>query len=252
MATYQLRSLSFGEILDGALAIYREGFGTLVSVAVVCQGVPAVLNVYVGLGGGIVFHPVLWLVAMVLAGVGNLVATGATVWVISEIYLGREPDFGDAISYAFGKIVQLLIAGLAKGILVFLASLLLLIPGVIVWCGYSVVTQVVVLERLPSSLDSLGRSWDLTKGHKGKAFALVFVVSLLLGLPLIIGGALATFIPALYETVTIGGQILQLMVYPIMACAFTLFYYDLRVRKEAFDLEYLSQQIGLGEATAGV
>jgi uncharacterized membrane protein len=225
--------MSFGEIIDGSLAIYREGFGTLVSIAIAC-------------------HPVLWLVAMFLASIGNLVATGATVWVISEIYLGREPDFGDAISYAFGKIVRIIIAGLAKGILVFLASILLLVPGIIVWCGYSVVTQVVVLERLPSSLDSLGRSWDLTKGNKGKAFALVLVVSLLLGLPLMVGGALAAFVPALYETVTIGGQILQLMLYPIMACAFTLFYYDLRVRKEAFDLEHLSQQIGLGEETAGV
>ena len=252
MATYQLRSMSFGETLDGALAIYREGFGTLVSVAIACQGIPAILSVYIGLGGGVVFHPVLWVVSAILASIGNLVATGATVWVISEIYLGREPDFGDAISYAFGKIVRLLMAGIAKGILVLLALLLLVVPGIVVWCGYSVVTQVVVLERLPSSLDSLGRSWDLTKGHKGKAFALVLVVSLLLGLPLMVGGALAAFFPALYETVTIGGQILQLMLYPIMACAFTLFYYDLRVRKEAFDLEHLSRQIGLGEETANV
>jgi hypothetical protein len=36
------------------------------------------------------------------------------------------------------------------------------------------------------------------------------------------------------------------MIYPVVSCAFTLFYYDLRVRKEAFDLDHLSRQIGLG------
>ena len=71
-------------------------------------------------------------------------------------------------------------------------------------------------------------------------------------LPLAIGGAIAAFLPALFVTVTVGGQLLQLLLYPVMACAFTLFYYDLRVRKEAFDLEHLSRQIGLEEETIGV
>ncbi len=252
MATYELRSMSIGEILDGAIAIYRLHFATLVSIAIICQGVPAVLNVYIDLGGGVILHPLLWFLAIVISWLGGIVAVAATVWAISEAYLGREPDVGDALSYAIGKIVRLFIAGVAKGILVVLASVLFFIPGIIVLCGYAVVTQVVVLEDLPSATDSLGRSWHLTKGFKWKAFGLGVIVFLLIGLPLVVAGGVAAFVPALYETVTIGGQILQLMLYPIMACAFTLFYYDLRVRKEAFDLEHLSQQIGFGEASAGV
>jgi hypothetical protein len=53
------------------------------------------------------------------------------------------------------------------------------------------------------------------------------------------------FVPGLDTTFSVGGQLLQLMVYPVVACAFTLFYYDLRVRKEAFDLDHLGRQIGL-------
>ena len=252
MATYQLRRLSLGEIIDGAIAIYRVHFGTLVSIAIVCQGVPAILYVYIDLGGGFLLHPSLWLTAVLLSWLGGIVAVGATVWAISEAYLGREPELGDALRFAVGKLIRLFIAGIAKGILIGLASIFFLVPGVVVMCGYAVVTQVVVLEELPAATDALGRSWLLTKDHKWKAFGLGVIVFLLIGLPLAIGGAIAAFLPALFVTVTVGSQILQLLLYPIMACAFTLFYYDLRVRKEAFDLEHLSQQIGLSEEPAGV
>jgi hypothetical protein len=235
--------MSLGEILDGALAIYRNFFGTLVSIAIVCEGVPAIMAVYVELGGGVAAHPVLWLSAIFASALGGLVAAAATVWVISEAYLGRDPLFSDALGYAWGKMARLFIAGLAKYILIFLASILLFIPGIIVACGYAVVTQVVVLEDLPSATDALGRSWTLTKGHKLKAFGLGLVVFLLIGLPLMVAGALGAFIPGLFATVTVGGQLLQLMLYPVVGCAFTLFYYDLRVRKEAFDLEFLSRQL---------
>ncbi|NIM49202.1 MAG: hypothetical protein GTN62_04575 [Gemmatimonadales bacterium] len=245
MATYQIRSLSLGEILDGAFAIYRTYFATLVSIAIVCEGVPAVMNTYVELGGGPLQHPVMWFAAFVLSGLGGLVAAGATIWVISEVYLGRDPLIGNALGYALGKIVQLFIAGLAKYILVFITSLFFLIPGIIVACGYAVVTQAVVLEKLPSATDALGRSWKLTKGFKGKALVLGIVVFALIMLPLMAAGAFAVFVPGLETTFTVGGQLLQLLLYPIVACAFTLFYYDLRVRKEAFDLEHLSQQLGV-------
>jgi len=35
----------------------------------------------------------------------------------------------------------------------------------------------------------------------------------------------------------------SLLIYPVISCVFTVFYYDLRVRKEGFDLEMLSQAL---------
>jgi hypothetical protein len=43
----------------------------------------------------------------------------------------------------------------------------------------------------------------------------------------------------------IGLGLVFLMFYPFTSCVFTLFYYDLRVRKEAFDLELLSRHLGI-------
>ena len=43
---------------------------------------------------------------------------------------------------------------------------------------------------------------------------------------------------------TVVVAVVSLLIYPLLSCVFTLFYYDLRVREEAFDLEMLSQQLG--------
>lgn len=246
MANYELRSLSFGEVLDGAFAIYREHFATLIAVAVVCIGAPTVMMAYVEVAGGVVERPAMWFVAWLLSALGGLVATAGTIWVISEAYLGREPMMADALSFAMNKIGKLLAAGIAKYLVVFVGFLLLIVPGIILLLGYAVVAQVVVLERV-SATASLRRSWELTSGYKTRALGLAIVLWMILLVPSMAAGILFMLVPQ--SVVQIGALLVQVLLYPVMPCAFTLYYYDLRVRKEAFDLEYLSRELGLGDPT---
>jgi len=39
-------------------------------------------------------------------------------------------------------------------------------------------------------------------------------------------------------------SLIGIVLAPILPCAITLLYYDLRVRREAFDLQILSEQMG--------
>jgi len=245
MATYDLRPLHVGEILDRTFGLYRAHFATLVGIAAVCQGPAAVMSLYVVFGGGLYQHPLIWVVAALVSFFGYLLAAGATLRVISEAYLGHEPELGSALGYAARRMWPLFIAGATSGLAIGLATLLLLVPGIIVACGYCVVSQVVVLEKPKRANDALGRSWELTKGSRDKAFAIGLVVYLVTNVPAIAIIWLARSSPDLANVV---GQLATLVLRPIMACAFTLFYYDLRVRKEAFDLELLGQHLGL-EAT---
>ena len=137
-----------------------------------------------------------------------------------------------------------MVGGLAAGML--LGFLFFVVPAVIVACGYLVVEQVIILERPKHAIDALPRSWNLTRGYKGKLFGLIVVLLLFVQLlPSIVAGALAAFVPAIDAYVQIGASLLQLVLFPLLPVAFTLAYYDLRVRKEAFDLEFLSAEIGL-------
>lgn len=278
MATFQLRPMSFGEILDGSFTMYRRIFGTLVAIAIVCQGVPNLLGIYVEATGGIEVNLALWVVVLILGAIAALFTFGASLWAISEAYLGRTPSFGGAIRYALGRAWRLFIAGIAAYMLIILpvvgvgvgSALLialaplagtvvmglgLLVAGVfslIIACGLSVVPQAAVLEELRAATDSIGRSWGLTKGFKWRAFGLFLISFLILGIPTAALSVVAAIIdpeafmagqPPLVTTVI--GQVLGLVLYPILNCVFTLFYYDLRVRKEGFDLEHLSRQLGL-------
>src|SRR5260370_27346901 len=126
-----------------------------------------------------------------------------------------------------------------------MAALGLVIPGSVVGCGYAVVTEVAALEQ---SSGVLRRSWDLTRGFRWKALGL-WVIALALVAGLVIGAAfLAAMVEALFgkgETLTtVVLALVSLLVYPLLSRVFTLFYYDLRVRKEGFDLEMLSHQLG--------
>lgn len=254
MATYQIRALSVGEILDGAFTIFGRQFGVLMGILVVCLGLPIAFFVYtfLALSAGVVTALTGLLMFLALLGffVGGLTAAGAIVHVVSEAYLGRSPAVGDALQFALGKIWRLLASGIAKYLLIGLALLLLIVPGIIVACGYAVVAQVVVLEEGPA-LGALRRSWQLTKGFKGKALVLGFIIYVLASLPGMAMQFVGAFVPEWALALNAGGQLVGFVLYPLIACTFTLFYYDLRVRKEAFDLEHLSRQLGVPAEPAG-
>ena len=164
-----------------------------------------------------------------------------------DVRLERPDLAGGRLGAIFG-------ANLLGGLLTFLALIALVIPGVVVACGYSVAAEVAALES-GSAGDALRRSWDLTKGFKLKALVL-WVVSVSLILLVFLGaGALGGFVAALAggldALVTLLAAFVSLLIYPLISCVFTLFYYDLRVRKEGFDLEVLSRQRQLSSEEVG-
>ncbi|HEY6158735.1 MAG TPA: hypothetical protein VIV88_14880 [Gemmatimonadales bacterium] len=211
--------------------------------------------------------------------VASLVLTAGTVRIISDSYLGRSPRLQDALALGISKIGSLFAVGLGKGIILFLVFvaigivvatlaalakglgtvavlLLLLACGVGAWlaafvaCGYGVTTPVVVLEALGSSFDAFGRSWELTRDFKLKVLGLGLVAILLTNtIPSVvfqtIGSAVTPSLPALGITLTALGYLLPLVLAPVLAAVITLMYYDLRVRREAFDLQVLGRQLGI-------
>jgi hypothetical protein len=274
MTTQLLKQMSIGETLDGSIAIFRRHFPTLVGIAIVCQGGPTVMYAYIELAGGVLEHPGLFVGWTILSALGGLIAAGATLRAISQAYLGTDPRLEDSLSYALGKIGPLFIAGLAKYLIIALAMVAVVIPvmiiaaflltagpagyfvitlgvlasfipAIVIASGYALVPQVVVLEDLPSSFAALNRSWMLTEGYKGRVFLVGLVVYFIVYVPTVVTAFFAAFVPGLAEVVSLLGSVFYVVLFPIVSSAFTLLYYDLRLRKEAFDLELLSQQMGV-------
>src|SRR5438876_627664 len=90
MGAYALRPMSTGEILDGALTLLRRHFGLLCGLAIVCQGLPTALDVYLDLTGGSGRHQGLSLLDRLLTWRGSLLVRGGPIWVLSETELDRR------------------------------------------------------------------------------------------------------------------------------------------------------------------
>jgi hypothetical protein len=186
------------------------------------------------------------------------------------------------LQFAVDKILPLLLVALSKGLLIILLLLvsgagvgmlyfvgrlagpgmagLMIFFGVIaaIWfvfwvlCAYATTTAVIVLEDLPSAFDAFGRSWELTRGARLKVFGTAAVAWLIAQfLPQMVVNGINGLVglagnDSLQPVFVVVASLLSIVLAPILPCALTLLYYDLRVRREAFDLQVLSDQLGTG------
>jgi len=117
-----------------------------------------------------------------------------------------------------------------------------------VLCGYGLTSMVVVLEDLVSAFDAFGRSAQLTRDSRLKVFFTWLVIVIFTNiLPSIVVFGISALIGPVSPVqpfLSLGTIVLGVVLAPILPCALTLLYYDLRVRREAFDLEILSERLG--------
>jgi len=274
-----LHPMELGEMLDGALTIFRRHIGLFVKIGVAALWLPVALTIYIQLAGGTQQHIVLFFIVQAIAGLAGLFLTAAAIRVISDSYMGRPTELREALSLGMAKIWPLFLVGLGKGIItVLLFSAIgivaaIAIPSIassgsgaglvfallvglggcwfiaFVLCGYAVTTPVVVLENLTGAFDAFGRSWDLTRGFKRKIFGIAAVAFLIIYVPIMVIGGLGGYFrltsPVIGQAIEVLSAALPILVYPLFSCILTLMYYDLRVRREAFDLQILGQQLGI-------
>ncbi len=124
-----LRPLSVGEILDVSFTLYRRHFAPLAGVALVCSGIPVVLNMFIQASGGILQNLPLVLVYYVVFAALNSIATAATVFIVSDSYLGRPIDAWAALRRAAPYIGRILICSMLTALVLFVGFIFFVIPA---------------------------------------------------------------------------------------------------------------------------
>lgn len=104
------------------------------------------------------------------------VAAALTYGVVMELH-GQRASFGACIATGLARFLPALGVGFLSWLCIGLASLALLIPGLIVMCMVYVATPISVIEK-PGVFASLSRSAALTKGRRMSIFALILVLAL--------------------------------------------------------------------------
>ena len=277
----RLRPLGLGDIFDEGFDLYKRNFVFLLLVTAITvvpldiglalAGPPLFSTLFdlfgitansvgfwiwlvVSTAKFILFGPLFLLAVtpLVSASAGRYLERDVTVWPIFRAWLRRLP--------ALLLTLLLLGAALALGLLV--CGVGWLVPTV----QFFFVLQTYAVEgKGPGK--ALGRSSGLVGGYGGRVFNCLFllaliawVISLGITFPLayLVNNVLhiAPGIHSLYGGASAVGQsaeeqgarlitqgLAHLVLIPFLVCVMTVLYYDLRIRKEGFDIELLAEEL---------
>ncbi|MGC2418951.1 MAG: hypothetical protein WA434_14515 [Candidatus Acidiferrales bacterium] len=268
MAAVDLRPLSLGEILDRTFSLYRNNFLLFIGITAIPQLLILAVHLaqlllfgYIGttridptrtaLSGGMAAGALLsGLLATVVYIAAYLYAQGGTVYAVSELYLGRTTTIGESLRRMRGQAMNLFGVTLLNGIAILVGLILLIVPGIWLACRLIVCVPAALLEDL-GARDSLERSYRLTEDSAGRAFViyliyfvLAIIVASLFTYPFDVMVALSVVkhpesVRTWLALAQVGNTIGETLITPILLIATAVFYYDLRVRKEAFDLQLM-------------
>lgn len=264
--TTALRPLSTGELLDRTFSLYRSHFGLFIGIfalphlivfAFQCVGV-ALQNPANPMAN--VFLTLMWsLAALVLTVIVAAASQAATVVAVSDVHLGRSASVVESFSRVKGHIPGVIGVSMLVGLGVGTGLIALIVPGVLLALMWSLAVPVKVLED-KSATDAMSRSADLTKGDRGRIFVvwLLFIVlsigiSMLIQLPIryVAGVTSRTALHRGWQVASLTATFIsQCLVGPLATIAFSLVYYDERVRKEAFDLQLMMSTIDASSLSA--
>lgn len=180
---------------------------------------------------------------------------GALIHAISEQYLRQSINIGRAFRFAWERLAALagamiLVLFATTGILVvsigFTVSISPDVGYIFVAAGFCVglylmvrwsfILQVALLERL-GPLAAMLRSSALVKRNWWRVMNMTIIIGIItVGISIILG-----------TVPTIGPTLGSILSTPVFAIGITLLYYDLRVRKEEYNLDLLAAELHMSE-----
>jgi hypothetical protein len=257
-----LRPLSLAEILDRTFALYRQNFLLFFGIT----AVPYTLNLALSLfevwyfgnpsAKGIQAMTAMFrgpqllftLMSLIVGCMVYIFSEGGTILAVTQLYLGRQTSMSTALRGVWDEFGTLFGVVILNGLAVGAGFICLIVPGFYLLCRLIVCLPAALVEKLGAS-ESLSRSFELTRDNAGRAFMILlvfFAVSMA-------GGAMTSVVvipftlthrdPSALRIVASASMILQMavgsLVAPVLLIASSVFYFDLRIRKEAFDLQFM-------------
>jgi hypothetical protein len=254
-----LRPMDYGELFNEAFDLYKRNFGLFAGIGAVVYlpwAMLTVLTAHLPLVNGLI--SVGLYIPLAAAG-------GAIIKALADRYLGQEATIAGSWSFMLRRLVPYLVTSLLAMLLVLLGFILLCAPMIIALFWIAFVWEVMLVED-HYFVEAIQRSRELAAGQWLRillvgllAFAVNMAGATLMGIiiavpaaiigasPARLGGASVPLAVALVQGLLYG--LVQTVVTPFTQVLGVLLYFDVRVRKEGFDIELLAQE--MGEAPLG-
>jgi hypothetical protein len=258
--TYELPAapLSIGGVLDSAIRLYRDSMrrswvlALLYSVALAVFGLVWAFTLGDVVGPAkpdprkvfaTMFSPVV-LAAVAIGTVVSFVFYGALMKTLSAWAQGNQSlPIGTAIGIGLRRLPAVILGCIINGLAITIGLFLLIVPGVYVFGKLPLWMAAVFVDDV-GAMESLRRSWRLTRGRWWRGAAIITVAVIMIYVFALAFGLLATAINALVHLGFTGSQVISqlfavasnMIVLPMFASILIVMYHDFKLRDEGGDL----------------
>jgi hypothetical protein len=273
----ELRPLSVGEILDIALKIWRRHFPALARIVLFVVAPVQVLSTLLLASavpdGELIFDPgafepstdptttefdggdaaatfAAFGLVTLLSGLAFVLSSAAALRAVTVAYLGGTPDWKESLRLVLHRLGALVWLSILMSLGLTLGFVLCLVPGIWLAVGWSLAFVALVAENL-SGTRALRRSLNLVRGRWWPTFGVLLiafilntVVDQIVAIPLVIISFVSEDSVIGFSLSALANIISDVITTPFVAAVFVLVYFDLRVRKEGFDLQLMAQAMG--------
>ena len=259
---FPLEPLGVGESLDAGFRLWRRHFLTFFLLSLLAVAPAQLLNAWYytsnvlavdEVGRMLVVDPdSFFRGSLMVSAVGLLLQAIAWAALMNygvNAYVGRQITVGDAARGALQRLLPFIGLAIIYFVMVVVGAVLMLIPGI--WLSIKFILSFPAFygEKLGPGR-ALSRSSALTAGRWLRIFALFMVAWLFTAIVTSVAGAL--LFPVELTSSNIGSffsisgavnTVLLALFTPLIPCMMIVAYYDGRVRKEGFDIEFMSGQL---------
>jgi hypothetical protein len=234
--TVALRPRTAPELIDAAASLVRLTYGRLITIGALAY-LPIALVRVLGLrptGGAEVTGVDLFLIVYDL--VWQSLGWAAMLVVLAQQYLTRRADLPVAIRSVHEDVWRITVISVACSLLTLVGLVLFILPGLYFMVRFFAVPQTLLFERTTMH-EALIRSLWLSR-HDQLRLAVASAITVAIGLATWAGtgAAVRPLVPAEWHVDLIAG-VAQLFIQPFIAAVWLLFYYDIRMRVEGFDVQ---------------
>jgi hypothetical protein len=231
-----LRPRTAPELIDAAASLARITYGRLITIGALAY-LPIALVRVLGLrptGGAEVTGVDLFLIVYDL--VWQSLGWAAMLVVLAQQYLTRRADLPVAIRSVHEDVWRITVISVSCSLLTLVGLVLFILPGLYFMVRFFAVPQTLLFERTTMQ-EALIRSLWLSR-HDQLRLAVASAITVAIGLATWagMGAAVRPLLPAEWHADLIAG-VAQLFIQPFIAAVWLLFYYDIRMRVEGFDVQ---------------
>lgn len=245
-------SLRIGRVLNITFSVIGRNIGLCVALALLFSGLPELIvrllsppqvdamyhpstivtshgtfhYSHISIGGGLVSY------------VMTMLLQSALVPATIEDFNGRRASFGDCVQTA----ISFLLPTVAISLLVYVGSMIamlaLVVPGIILWLGWSMSVPALIEEQ-QGVLGSMSRSRALAKGSRWALFGL-FLILIVITM-LIQWGMLVVLVLFRGALAAVGASLVQAVVSLLTSIVTAVSYVELRQAKEGGSVDELAE-----------